>query len=99
MMCDSSARLTSTLTSSSDRQKTPQWDGCEKTRLRKVKDVQFHHALAHNEPFRTNKEVIIGTKVGKACTQETFNHFPLTDSVGGETGWSLLPLTNWSWSL
>lgn len=62
MMCDSSARLTFALTSSSDREKTLEWDRREETRLWKVKDVALS-SLGHDETYRTIKEIIIAIKV------------------------------------
>lgn len=60
MMCDSSARLTFALTSSSDREKTLEWDRREETRL--WKDVALS-SLGHDETYRTIKKIIIAIKV------------------------------------
>lgn len=62
MMCDSSARLTFTLTSSSDREKLPEWDRREETRLWKDKDVALS-PLGHDETNRTTREMIGALKV------------------------------------
>lgn len=65
MMCDSSARLTFTLTSRSDREKMPEWDRRAKTRLWKVvslKNVSFS-SFGHDETYRRIKEMIIVIKV------------------------------------
>lgn len=58
MMCDSSARLTFALPSSSDREKTSEWVRREKTRLWKVIDVHFYQSASTKLTKQSNRRLL-----------------------------------------